>query len=185
MMLQRLMCETNLLAAAVPISGPLEIAVETCPAAKGGRILAIHGRDDQNVPIAGGRGQGLSQTNFASEERTHQVFTRSGADYDLQIIAGADHKLDHIESAILADRKQSIAQIAAEFFGLVGFSTSAVAQNSTSAPAQNQSGACMADYEKYCSGVSPGGGRIIECLSKQHDSLSEACKTKLDARTRQ
>ncbi|WP_325174827.1 cysteine rich repeat-containing protein [Bradyrhizobium sp.] len=45
--------------------------------------------------------------------------------------------------------------------------------------------ACKADFKKFCSGVSPGGGRIVECLNKQHDSLSEACKTALDARSKQ
>jgi Cysteine rich repeat len=58
-----------------------------------------------------------------------------------------------------------------------GLSTSVFAQNLTS----QQRTACKADYEKYCSGVTPGGGRIIACLNKQHDSLSEACKKVLDA----
>jgi Cysteine rich repeat len=61
---------------------------------------------------------------------------------------------------------------------VVGFSTAAFAQN----PSARE--ACKADYEKYCSGVSPGGGRIVACLNKQRDSLSEGCKTALDARTK-
>ena len=36
--------------------------------------------------------------------------------------------------------------------------------------------ACMADFEKYCSGVAPGGGRVIECLAKQLDKLTPECK---------
>jgi hypothetical protein len=27
----------------------------------------------------------------------------------------------------------------------------------------------------------PGGGRIIACLNKQHDALSDACRKVLDA----
>jgi len=64
-----------------------------------------------------------------------------------------------------------------------------VASFSTVGFAQNQRGAmreaCKADVEKYCSDVQRGGGRIAECLNKQHDALSEACKTALDARTKQ
>jgi hypothetical protein len=41
--------------------------------------------------------------------------------------------------------------------------------------------ACQADYEKYCSGVQPGGGRVIECLSKQLDKLTPQCKSVVEA----
>jgi hypothetical protein len=36
--------------------------------------------------------------------------------------------------------------------------------------------ACMGDYERYCKGTMPGGGRIIACLAKQNDKLAPACK---------
>jgi hypothetical protein len=39
-----------------------------------------------------------------------------------------------------------------------------------------QRDACMGDYEKYCKGVTPGGGRIIACLNKEADKLTPACK---------
>lgn len=64
----------------------------------------------------------------------------------------------------------SIAVIACVF----GFSTSVFAQSAARE-------ACKADYAKYCSGVSPGGGRIVACLNKQHDQLSDACRKALDA----
>ncbi|SDP91262.1 Cysteine rich repeat-containing protein [Phyllobacterium sp. YR620] len=41
--------------------------------------------------------------------------------------------------------------------------------------------ACMPDYQKYCTGVAPGGGRIFECLAKQLDQLSPACKKVVEA----
>jgi hypothetical protein len=44
-----------------------------------------------------------------------------------------------------------------------------------------QRDACMGDYEKYCEGMAPGGGRIIACLSKQSDKLTPACKAVLIA----
>ncbi|MEQ1951217.1 cysteine rich repeat-containing protein [Mesorhizobium sp. CN2-181] len=36
--------------------------------------------------------------------------------------------------------------------------------------------ACAADYQKFCSGVAPGGGRVLECLAKQKDKLTAACQ---------
>jgi hypothetical protein len=40
--------------------------------------------------------------------------------------------------------------------------------------------ACQADYDKYCKGTMPGGGRIIACLNK--NPISEGCKKVLAAR---
>ena len=39
-----------------------------------------------------------------------------------------------------------------------------------------QRNACMGDYEKFCKGTTPGGGRIIACLAKSSDKLTPACK---------
>ena len=39
-----------------------------------------------------------------------------------------------------------------------------------------QRDACMGDYEKFCKGTVPGGGRIIACLAKESDKLTPACK---------
>lgn len=47
--------------------------------------------------------------------------------------------------------------------------------------AAEQRNACMGDYEKYCKGVTPGGGRIIGCLAKESDKLTAACKKVLTA----
>jgi hypothetical protein len=59
----------------------------------------------------------------------------------------------------------------------VGISGAAFAQNLTA----EQRSACKPDYDKYCSGTMPGGGRIVACLNKQRDQLSDACKKVLDA----
>jgi hypothetical protein len=69
--------------------------------------------------------------------------------------------------------KLTLAVVALAF----GFSSAALAQNLTAA----QRDACKADYEKYCKGTTPGGGRIIACLNKQREQLGEACKKVLDA----
>lgn len=50
-----------------------------------------------------------------------------------------------------------------------------VAGNAVAQTAAEQA-ACKADYQKFCSGVLPGGGRVLECLAKQKDKLSPACQ---------
>jgi polyhydroxybutyrate depolymerase len=121
MMTQRVMCETGLFAAAVSISGPLNLESANCSAARGKRVLAIHGDEDANVPIAGGRGtEGISHTIYNSEERTRNSFVSSGASYDLLVVKGADHRLDHIEQAMQQAESQTIAEKATKFFALAG-----------------------------------------------------------------
>jgi hypothetical protein len=36
--------------------------------------------------------------------------------------------------------------------------------------------ACQTDFEKYCPGVRPGGGRIIECLAEHLNELTLECQ---------
>jgi hypothetical protein len=48
-------------------------------------------------------------------------------------------------------------------------------------PTPEQRAACQADYDKFCVGMIPGDGRIIACLRRQYDQLSESCKKLLDA----
>jgi hypothetical protein len=40
--------------------------------------------------------------------------------------------------------------------------------------------ACSADYEKFCRGTFPGGGRILRCLEKHYAELGNACKKVVD-----
>lgn len=60
---------------------------------------------------------------------------------------------------------------------LLGLSGAAYAQDLTA----EQRSACMGDYEKFCKGVAPGGGRVIACLSKSSDKLTSECKKVLTA----
>jgi hypothetical protein len=53
----------------------------------------------------------------------------------------------------------------------------AMAQELTAA----QRDACTGDFQKFCKGTVPGGGRIIACLAKQSDQLTPACKKVLAA----
>ena len=58
----------------------------------------------------------------------------------------------------------------------IGCSGSAFAQSG------DGRGACKADYDKYCAGTLPGGGRVLACLNKQLPQLSDACKKVLASR---
>ena len=61
----------------------------------------------------------------------------------------------------------------------IGCSGAAIAQTTA------QRGACKADYDKYCAGTPPGGGRVVACLNKQQNQLSDACKKVLASRKAQ
>jgi cysteine rich repeat protein len=57
-----------------------------------------------------------------------------------------------------------------------GWLSSSVAQDFTA----EQRAACRGDYQKFCQGTRPGGGRVLACLSKQYGELSESCKKVVD-----
>lgn len=59
---------------------------------------------------------------------------------------------------------------------VVAFSGGASAQST------DPRGACKADYDKFCAGVAPGGGRVVACLNGKRDQLSDTCKAALDSR---
>ena len=44
-----------------------------------------------------------------------------------------------------------------------------------------QRAACKGDYDKYCKGTVPGGGRVLACLNKHYAQLTEACKKVVDS----
>ncbi len=63
----------------------------------------------------------------------------------------------------------------ARFFsslGVVGF----LASIPLSLPAGAQGGACSQDVDKYCAGLPPGDGRLIQCLMQHDAELSAGCK---------
>jgi hypothetical protein len=60
---------------------------------------------------------------------------------------------------------------------IIASAATAQAQNLTA----EQRTACQGDYSKFCKGVAPGGGRIIACLNKQGEKVSEACRKVLAA----
>ena len=61
----------------------------------------------------------------------------------------------------------------------LGLGGPAFAQQGSEAKAQALKQACATDYKTLCSGVQPGGGRIIACLKQNADKLSPTCKQAL------
>ncbi len=118
MMTMRLICETDVLAAAMPVSGTLESDPAACTHARGKPVLALLGSQDTNVPYAGGKGNGLSKTAYTSQDFTKEQFLNAGANYHLQLLDGAEHKFETIEKVIEATEGITFAEKAARFFGL-------------------------------------------------------------------
>jgi hypothetical protein len=77
----------------------------------------------------------------------------------------ATHHKRHLERKL---QMQRVILVAA----LLCASQAAFSQELTA----EQRSACKGDYEKFCSGTVPGGGRIIACLAKSNDKLTPACK---------
>jgi hypothetical protein len=63
---------------------------------------------------------------------------------------------------------------------LAAFVCASLTVAATAASAQEfsaeQRAACKGDYDQFCKGTMPGGGRVLACLSKNNDKLSAACK---------
>lgn len=117
MMTQRIMCEAGIYAAGVSVSGVLDVKTDTCPAAKGRRVLSILGAGDTSVPIAGGTG-GLDRAYKTSQAYSKKIFESSGAQYTLDVVQGAQHKLETIDAALKKNEGVSLPEKTIAFFGL-------------------------------------------------------------------
>lgn len=120
MMTMRMMCETDLYKSAVGMSGPLELNVKTCPAAKGKHILAIHGQNDQNAPLEGGYGTKAinKKTNYRSQAYSKEVFENSGAIYDLLVLPNAEHSPETLNTVLLEKEGLTLPQKIVSYLGL-------------------------------------------------------------------
>lgn len=68
-------------------------------------------------------------------------------------------------------------RFAAGLFCLIALSSMAFAQT------EAEMAACKPDYQKFCAGVEPGGGRILQCLAKHLKQLSPDCQKVVEANT--
>ncbi|MBS0378973.1 MAG: cysteine rich repeat-containing protein [Proteobacteria bacterium] len=57
----------------------------------------------------------------------------------------------------------------------LGCLTFALAVHADDGP-PNARKACKADYQKFCSGVPRGGGKILDCLNSHKSEISPACQ---------
>jgi hypothetical protein len=86
---------------------------------------------------------------------------------------------------ISTERAPSVPRLAK--LGLVVFAALGAAIGLAHAQQQAASGgqgmrqACQADFKAMCSGVSPGGGRIVACLQQHAAGLSPGCQNALAA----
>jgi poly(3-hydroxybutyrate) depolymerase len=118
MMTQRMICETDVYAAGVSIAGTLELETGKCPSASGKKILEIHGEKDENVPMAGGIGKGISRAEFKPQEYAKRVFESSGATYALEVLHGAAHQMDTMEAAMESEQGMTLAARIVKFLEL-------------------------------------------------------------------
>lgn len=99
MMAYRFMCEKGNVAGVIAISGPLML--DKCPHAKGVNVLHIHGQLDNSVPIVGGYGSdSLAKVYWNSLSNTQQTLKSAGANFSVDIIPGAGHKLTSILESV-------------------------------------------------------------------------------------
>ena len=66
------------------------------------------------------------------------------------------------------------AVLAAALIGVLAFSTGARAEQP-----------CRPDVQKLCSGVQPGGGRIVACLKQHESQLSPQCQKLVAAQSKE
>ncbi|MFG1410027.1 cysteine rich repeat-containing protein [Xanthobacter sp. VTT E-85241] len=82
----------------------------------------------------------------------------------------------------IAFPRRALSRLALSFLIQCVFTAPPVlAQDAASAAAKSAQQACRADVEKLCAGIQPGGGRIVQCLQKQADQVSEGCRAALAA----
>jgi hypothetical protein len=94
--------------------------------------------------------------------------------------SGRRHRINAVRHQFRDGCKQLYPEIEMKRFiptlALIAMATTASAQDMGAARK-----ACMADFQKYCTGVSPGGGRIRKCLTDNLDKLTPDCRSAVAA----
>jgi polyhydroxybutyrate depolymerase len=114
MMAYRFVCERpGVVRGLVAISGPL--AKSSCNNAGNINILHIHGAEDGTVPAAGGRGKGVSGSDFRSVAHTQNALSNAGANMEIQILPGGEHDLRGLNRAYLRTYRKTIPMAVSSF----------------------------------------------------------------------
>lgn len=115
MMSYRMACEMrDKIAGIVAVSGT--VGVDQCNA-PGLPVLHIHGTNDPNVPVQGGEGK-LRQTkgvHFRSLAENAAILKAAGANYNLKLVPGAEHKIETIDDALKQTTGLSLPETIAQF----------------------------------------------------------------------
>lgn len=82
---------------------------------------------------------------------------------------------------LIVSQARALAGLPKNLAALLAAAAPAAAQQPAQAAGQALKEACRNDDKTLCSGVRPGGGRIVACLKQQADKLSPGCKQALTA----
>ena len=66
-------------------------------------------------------------------------------------------------------------------FVLMAAALALMSSSAVFAQTAQERAACQGDFKKLCPGVMPGGGRVLDCLAKHKEKVSEACQKVLAA----
>lgn len=101
MMIYRYMCEGS-----APVAGAAIISGANmtggCGRSTGGRALLVHGAEDDNVPVAGGRGAGVADVAFTPLQQSADALRAGGTRVQVEVVPGAGHSMRSIDSAVRA-----------------------------------------------------------------------------------
>lgn len=118
-MMQTLVCTTDVFEKVVTLAGTLMAEGKTCPDARGHTVINYHGVDDINLPTAGGFGtKGVTNIDFTSQEQAKERFEAAGGTYILKVLAGSDHSLEHMSAAARRLDGFTIGELVARDLGL-------------------------------------------------------------------
>jgi polyhydroxybutyrate depolymerase len=80
------------IAAIAPVSGPM--GTETCHPKRPVSVMHFHGTDDQFAPFAGGKGRGVSGTNFFSVEHSIRAWVKANGCPETPVVTDEPKKVD-------------------------------------------------------------------------------------------
>ena len=75
---------SNRIAAIAPVGGPM--GTETCNPKRPVPVIHFHGTDDENAPFKGGKGKGISGTDFYSVEHSIQAWIKANGCHEEPVV---------------------------------------------------------------------------------------------------